>query len=236
MIHQPSKFRLCTTWHFLHLLLNRIPQSRTHTLSSSFCPGPRWFSSCQHFCEALVGLFSCMKGRFPTYNVQFFFTFPVLHCHPGRAGLGTGSGWHRVAGHCPQEATWLQCREVAKGATRRMRLLLRNLYSRLSGSPVYYRVGRLGTPWHVGSWMRCEFCQQCVFLWDLGGRREARGPSLLPPGWTHGFCEMWVFAETSEALSNHLPRCCGAAGPLAFSCSFLISALSSTSGFSESRQ
>lgn len=27
-----------------------------------------------------------------------------------------------VAGHCLQEATWLQCREVAKGATRRMRL------------------------------------------------------------------------------------------------------------------
>lgn len=110
----------------------------------------------------------------------FSFTFPVLHCHPRRAGLGTGSGRHRSCwtlppgGHLTSVQRGGQGRHSENEAILFLVCLLRNLYSRLSGSPVYYRVGRLGTPRHVGSWMQCEFCQHVCFYetWEAEGRRE----------------------------------------------------------------
>ena len=190
-------------------------------LSSSFYPGPRWFSLCHHFCWRARRFVLRLCERKDSLHTTCSFSsviFPVLHCQPGRAGLGPGSGRHRSCwavpsgGHLTSVQRWSRVPLGEWGCFVFCLFILRNLYSLLSGSPVYYRVGRLGTPWHMGSWMQCEFCQQRVFVWDLGGRREARGPSLLSPEWTHGFCQMWVFAETSEALSNHLPGCCGAAG------------------------
>lgn len=86
----PDELHCCTTWHFLHLFLNSIPQSRNPMLCSSLYPGPWWFYvttwSCCRVHRFVLQLCERKDLQHTTYSFSSVI-FPALHCHHASAVL-----------------------------------------------------------------------------------------------------------------------------------------------------
>ena len=103
----------------------------------------------------------------------------------------------------------------------------------LSGSPVYHRVGRLGSTAFRILDMICILPTRCVcmrFGRQKGGERGTNYSSSSTSSGHMGFVRCEFLQKSAKLLPTIYPSVVQQLGPsAAFSCSFLTSALSSTS-------
>lgn len=170
----PDELHCCTTWHFLHLFLNSIPQSRNPMLCSSLYPGPWWFYvttwSCCRVHRFVLQLYERKDLQHTTYSFSSVI-FPALHCHHASAVLVPAQFHIGVAVQHLQKATgqkaerWtrmppLRAQQVSSGGRTQ-----KNIFSE-SKTPTISEI-KVNEP-HVRSKGKTTSCQSHGSEYPLG--------------------------------------------------------------------